>query len=211
MHKIRPEQTFFAACEGVLGGGCHRPEDCPTCATTSSIFFKFHGRHPGDHEFLAAPALLALTTLRLLLASAIGVALVRSQSAAPKGTWSTKAALPTKRFEVGAVTLGGKFYVLAGESNGEQATTLNSEYDPATNRWRELARSACDQPPHGVTLAMEKICLGGFTGVPHLGAMDIAFEYDVALIMGRLPPLSSPRAGRCCVRGRKLTPWRARL
>jgi hypothetical protein len=37
--------------------------------------------------------------------------------------------------------------------------------------------------------------LGGFTGVPHTGAMDIAFEYDVATDKWRaLPPLRSPRA-----------------
>jgi N-acetylneuraminic acid mutarotase len=147
-------------------------------------------------KLFAAPARLALTTSSLLLASAICVALVRSQSAAPKGTWSTKAALPTKRFEVGAVTLGGKFYVLAGESNGEQATTLNSEYDPATNRWRELAPIPHVTSHPGVAAGNGKIyVLGGFTGVPHLGAMDIAFEYDVATDKWRaLPPFSSPRA-----------------
>ena len=107
-----------------------------------------------------------------------------------------KAPLPTKRFEVGAATLGGKLYVLAGESNGEQATTLNSEYDPATNRWRELAPIPHVTSHPGVAAGNGKIyVLGGFTGVPHTGAMDIVFEYDVATDKWRaLPPLSSPRA-----------------
>jgi len=107
-----------------------------------------------------------------------------------------KAPLPTKRFEVGAVAVGGKFFVLAGESNGEQATTLNTEYDPVTNRWHELAPIPHVTSHPGVAAGNAKIyVLGGFTGVPHTGAMDIAFEYDIAKDKwSALPPLSSPRA-----------------
>ena len=121
---------------------------------------------------------------------------VRSQRGAPNGTWSTKAPLPTKRFEVGAATLGDKIYVIAGESNGIQATMLNTEYDPATNRWRELAPVPHVTSHPGVAAGNGKIyVLGGFIGVPHVGAMDIAFEYDVATDKWRaLPPLSGPRA-----------------
>ena len=122
--------------------------------------------------------------------------LARSQSGAPRGTWSTKSPLPTKRFEVGAVTLGNKIYVIAGESNGEPATKLITEYDPATNGWRELGPIPHVTSHPGVAAGNGKIyVLGGFTGVPHTGAMDIAFEYDVATDLWRaLPPLSSPRA-----------------
>jgi N-acetylneuraminic acid mutarotase len=132
----------------------------------------------------------------LLLAGLFCAVLVRSQSATPKGTWSTKAPLPTKRFEVGSVTLGNKIYVIAGESNGEPATKFITEYDPATNRWRELAPIPHVTSHPGVAAGNGKIyVLGGFTGVPHLGAMDIAFEYDVAADKWRaLPPLSSTRA-----------------
>jgi N-acetylneuraminic acid mutarotase len=139
---------------------------------------------------------LALAAAGLLAAGSLCVTHVRSQSAAAKGSWSMKASLPTKRFEVGAVTLGGKFYVLAGESNGEQATTLNTEYDPVANRWRELAPLPHATSHPGVAAGNGKIyVLGGFTGVPHTGAMDIAFEYDVATDKWRaLPALSSPRA-----------------
>ena len=141
-------------------------------------------------------AWLSIAASRLLLSSLSFAVIVQSQSGAPNGTWSTKAPLPTKRFEVGAATLGGKIYVLAGESNGEQATTLNTEYDPATNRWRELAPIPHVTSHPGVAAGNGKIyVLGGFTGVPHTGAMDIAFEYDVATDKWRaLPPLSSPRA-----------------
>lgn len=148
-------------------------------------------------KLVAAPAArLALAVCGLLVAAGFCAAVVRSQSNAPKGIWSTKAPLPTKRFEVGAATMGGKIYVLAGESNGEQATTLNTEYDPATNRWRELAPVPHVTSHPGVAAGNGKVyVLGGFTGVPHVGAMDIAFEYDVATDKWRaLPPLSSPRA-----------------
>jgi N-acetylneuraminic acid mutarotase len=119
----------------------------------------------------------------------------RSQTSAAKGTWSTNASLPTKRFEVGAAALGGKIYVIAGESNGIQATTLNTEYDPATNHWRELAPVPHMTSHPGVATGNGKIyVLGGFTGVPHVGAMDVAFEYDVATDKWRaLPRLSCPR------------------
>jgi N-acetylneuraminic acid mutarotase len=147
-------------------------------------------------RFAAHSAWRGIAASCLLLAGLSFAALVRSQSGAPKGTWSTKAPLPTKRFEVGAVTLGGKIYVLAGESDGTLATTLNTEYDPAMDRWRELAPIPHVTSHPGVAAGNGKIyVLGGFIGVPHVGAMDIAFEYDVAADKWRaLPPLSSPRA-----------------
>jgi hypothetical protein len=75
----------------------------------------------------------------LLAAVSFCAALVRSQSGSPRGTWTTKTPLPTKRFEMDSVTLGDKIYMIARESNGILATKLITEYDPATNHWRELA------------------------------------------------------------------------
>ena len=119
-----------------------------------------------------------------------------SQSAAPLGTWTTKAHLLTKRFETAAVTVNKKFYLVAGESNGAPASDLMTEYDPATDRWRSLAPIPHASSHPGVAAGNGKIyMLGGFTTVPHGGAMDVAFEYDVATNKWRsLPPLSSPRA-----------------
>src|SRR5258708_16239721 len=87
----------------------------------------------------AAPARLALAASSVAVAWTFFAALALPQSSGPRGTWATKAPLPTKRFEVGAVTMGNKIYVVAGESNGEPATNLLTEYDPAANRWRDLA------------------------------------------------------------------------
>ena len=145
--------------------------------------FVIRTAHPGVAAFCFCVAALS------------GAALVGAQFAAPKGTWSTKAPLPTKRFEVGVVELGGKIYVVGGESNGKPATGLNTEYDPATNRWRDLAPIPHVTSHAGIAASDGKIyVLGGFTGVPHKGAMNIAFEYDVAADKWRaLPALSSPR------------------
>jgi N-acetylneuraminic acid mutarotase len=111
------------------------------------------------------------------------------------GDWTLKAPLPTKRFEVGVAALGGKLYVLGGESNGKPATILNTVYDPATNRWSELSPIPRETSHSGVAASKDKIyALGGFSGVSHAGAMDAAYEYDVAANTWRtLAPLSSPR------------------
>jgi N-acetylneuraminic acid mutarotase len=131
----------------------------------------------------------------LLVAGLSLPVLTRSQSSKPQGTWSSKAPLPTKRFEVGVVALNGKVYVVGGESNGKPATPLLTEYDPATDRWRDLAPMPHETSHPGVAGANGKIySIGGFVAVPHAGALDQSFEYDVATNKWRtLPPLSSPR------------------
>jgi len=136
---------------------------------------------------------IALSCLVLAGLSAAGLS--HSQSPGPQGSWSSKAALPTKRFEVGVVALGGKVYVVGGESNGKQASQLNTEYDPATDSWRERAPIPHETSHAGVAGSNGKLyAVGGFVGVPHAGALDLAFEYDVATDKWRpLPPLSSPR------------------
>jgi N-acetylneuraminic acid mutarotase len=106
-----------------------------------------------------------------------------------------KAPLPTKRFEVGVVAIDGKIYAVGGESNDKQASQLNTQYDPATDRWRDRAPIPHETSHAGVTGFKSKIyAIGGFTGVPHTGALDFAFEYDVATDKWRqLAPLNSPR------------------
>jgi hypothetical protein len=55
------------------------------------------------------------------------------------GAWSRNTSIPTQRFEVGVTALNGKIYILGGEAFGKPASGLNQQYDPATNRWRDLA------------------------------------------------------------------------
>ena len=56
-----------------------------------------------------------------------------------QGTWSEKARLGEQRTEAAVVFLNGKMYVLGGMARGQDSHTLNQEYDPATDRWRERA------------------------------------------------------------------------
>ena len=120
----------------------------------------------------------------------------QSPSTKLQGSWSTKAPLLTKRAEVGVAALDGKIYVVGGATPGVQASPLNQEYDPAADRWRDRAPL-----PHGLShpgvagLNHKLYAIGGFSGGGvHVGALDLAFEYDPATDSWRqLPPLSSPR------------------
>lgn len=113
-----------------------------------------------------------------------------------QGSWSRKAPLLTKRPEVGIAALDGKIYVVGGATPGDQASPLNQEYDPAADRWRDRAPL-----PHGLShpgvagLNHKLYAIGGFSGGGvHVGALDLAFEYDPATDSWRqLAPLSSPR------------------
>jgi N-acetylneuraminic acid mutarotase len=137
----------------------------------------------------------AATATCLVLGGLMFAGAARSQSSAQQGSWTTKAPLPTARFEMGVVTLDGKVYVVGGESEGEPASQLNTEYNPATNRWRDLAPIPHETSHPGVAGSQGKLyVLGGFVAVPHAGALNNAFEYDVADNSWHvLPPLSSPR------------------
>jgi len=57
-----------------------------------------------------------------------------------EGTWSEKARLGEQRTEAAVVFLNGKMYVLGGMARVQDSHTLNQEYDPATDRWRERGR-----------------------------------------------------------------------
>jgi N-acetylneuraminic acid mutarotase len=124
-------------------------------------------------------------------------ALVQFQSAsnASIGMWSRNVAIPTARFEAGVTAINGKIYVLGGEAFGKPASGLNQEYDPATNRWRDLAPIPHETSHVGVVAFNGKIyAMGGNTAVPELGPLDLVFEYNVAKDTWRkLPSLSSPR------------------
>jgi N-acetylneuraminic acid mutarotase len=120
----------------------------------------------------------------------------QSPSTKLQGSWSKKAPLLTKRSEVGIAALDGKIYVVGGATAGDQASALNQEYDPAADRWRDRASL-----PHGLShpgvagLNHKLYAFGGFSGGGvHVGALDLAFEYDPATDNWRqLAPLSSPR------------------
>ena len=82
-------------------------------------------------KLFGAPARLILAASGVAVAWTFCAAFALPQSGSSRGTWASKAPVPTKRFEVGAVTMGNKIYVVAGESNGQPASNLLTEYDPA--------------------------------------------------------------------------------
>lgn len=162
---------------------------------------------------MTLPAAATRSLLHGVLASSVifaasGVAgTPQSPSAKLRGTWSNRAPLLAKRAEVGVAALGGKIYVVGGSTLGNQASQLNQEYDPATDRWRDRAPLPRGMSHAGVAGLNHKLyVIGGFSGAGvHVGALNLAFEYDPATDNWRqLAPLSSPRGsvGVAAVGGR---------
>ena len=78
--------------------------------------------------------------MKLLTALIIVLTLAaQSSTQSNKGVWSEKAQMLEPRGEVAAATVDGKIYVLGGSALGNDAQTLNEEYDPTTNAWRGRA------------------------------------------------------------------------
>jgi len=108
------------------------------------------------------------------------------------GRWAVRAPIPTPRSEVGVAAVGGRVYVVGGFGG----TTVNEEYDPATDRWR--ARAPLPRGVHhpGVAgIAGKLYVVGGYAdpgGQPTAGL----WEYDPAGDSWReRAPLPTPRSG----------------
>ncbi len=56
---------------------------------------------------------------------------------AARGWWTTRANMPTPRYEQSAAAVNGKIYVMGGWSGMLEA--VNEEYDPVTNTWATVA------------------------------------------------------------------------
>src|SRR5205085_11410419 len=88
-----------------------------------------------------------------------------------QGVWTEKAHLPEPRGEVAAAAAGGKIYVLGGSALGEDAQTLNEEYDPAADRWRVRAPMPRGLSHVGAVGMNGRIpVVGGFVGHVPMGA-----------------------------------------
>jgi hypothetical protein len=68
----------------------------------------------------------------LVLAWGLGLA---SVSPAAEGTWTTRADMPTGRWELSTSVVDGKIYAIGGASPVYQALRTVEEYDPATDAW----------------------------------------------------------------------------
>jgi hypothetical protein len=115
--------------------------------------------------------------------------------AAAAGTWSEKARLLDVRSEVASAFVNGKVYIIGGLARNQEASTLNQEYDPATDIWRE--RRPMPQPlshPNATVLNGKIYIVGGFMAQVHVAAQDAVFEYDpVADTWRTLPSLKVAR------------------
>jgi N-acetylneuraminic acid mutarotase len=140
-------------------------------------------------------ALCGLAAVGLVLTGLVAAGPGQSQSARSQGNWSTKAPLLTQHLDAGVVALDGKMYLLGGEAIGNPATPSNQQYDPATDRWRDLASMPRGISHAGVAAFNGKIyVIGGFTAIVHAVALNQVLEYDIATDSWRqLSPLSSPR------------------
>jgi N-acetylneuraminic acid mutarotase len=68
----------------------------------------------------------------MLLVLALGLA---SVSLAVEGTWSTRADMPTGRWDLSTCVVDGKIYAFGGGSPFYQASRTVEEYNPATDTW----------------------------------------------------------------------------
>src|SRR4051812_4979825 len=100
-------------------------------------------------RILTAPAWFWAASLVFALAlGTAGPAPALAQPAAAQGVWGMKKPMPETRSETAVVELGGKFYVVGGNTvemqNGMPVDRydagLNQEYNPATDTWRTLAK-----------------------------------------------------------------------
>ena len=139
-----------------------------------------------------------------------GLALAAAPSAAlaqaPQGTWSVVGQMTTSRTDIGVVETGGKIYVMAGQANGNTASPMAQEFDPATGRWRDLAPVPKGSSHVGVAAMNGKIYVaGGFLANVHKDPIDQFAEYDIAANSWRtLTPLPRPlgAAGLAAVGGK---------
>lgn len=121
----------------------------------------------------------------------------------PAATWSKAAPLPQPRNELAAATVNGKIYAFGGGSDEmkdgklvQQYTVgFTSEYDPATDRWRERTRSPEGLTHQGIAVVNGKVYLmGGFGGGRHTLPSASVYSYDPATDKWeKLAPLSGVR------------------
>src|SRR3989442_7402482 len=138
---------------------------------------------------------MKLLTLLTPLIIVLALAAQSNTQSNTQGVWSEKARMLEPRGEVAAATIDGKIYVLGGSALGDDAQTLNEEYDPATDRWRVRAAMPRGLSHVGAVGMNGRIyVVGGFIRNVHMGAQDAALEYDPAKDPWKtLTPMKTPR------------------
>jgi N-acetylneuraminic acid mutarotase len=121
--------------------------------------------------------------------------LAGSVAVAQTAQWVKETDLPFERSEATAAAVGGRVYVISGNSRGNQANSLVHELEPQTGVWRERALMPnISSHAASATLNGKIYVVGGFVANVHLHAHTRVFEYDPATdIWKMLAPLPSPR------------------
>jgi N-acetylneuraminic acid mutarotase len=125
-----------------------------------------------------------------------------------QASWSAASAMPSGTGDSGVAALDGKIYVVGGSSffphlvpessdmgSGTWGSSVNYEYDPATDTWRKRAPMPIGLSHVGVVGFNHKLYVfGGFTSLIHANAQNAALVYDPASDSWQwLAPLSSRR------------------
>lgn len=138
-----------------------------------------------------------------------GISVSRTAVLSP---WSTAAPSPIKRFEAGNEVVNNRLYLFGGYisrymNNSIQATTRSDVYNPATNRWTQLANMPQPITHAGVAVDGNTIYIaGGYVGDEPNRSTANVFKYDVTRNRwSRGPSLPAPRGAGGLVRlGREL-------
>ena len=87
-------------------------------------------------------------------------------------TWTTKAPMPTPRYDVTAGVVSGIIYVIGGTDSGNVLSTVEA-YDPARNIWIGKAPMPTARGSHTSTVVNGIIyTIGGFNGNSSLTAVE---------------------------------------
>jgi N-acetylneuraminic acid mutarotase len=89
------------------------------------------------------------------------------------GTWTAKASLPVPIARAGATALGGKLYVVGGQTGVDTVENATQVYDAATNTWSTVADLPTARFGLGVaSLAGAIYALGGNTGTTAVNTVE---------------------------------------
>jgi N-acetylneuraminic acid mutarotase len=131
--------------------------------------------------------------LSVALVSALIVpVMTRAASAQDKGSWTAVSTMPSGTGDSAIAALDGKIYVFGGSTfrphilpdssdmgSGTWGSTVNYEYEPKTDTWRERAPLPIGLSHiSAVALNGKLYTFGGFTNLVHKNPQTLALAYD---------------------------------
>jgi N-acetylneuraminic acid mutarotase len=152
---------------------------------------------------MSSTKMLRRIALGAAVASAAFATATWSQPQQQQATWSMEAPLPAGRSEMRAALVNGKIYMIGGGwtemKDGKEVenytTGFATEYDPATDRWRELTKAPEGLTHQALAVVNGKIYVaGGFAGSRHTLPSAGFYAYDPKTDKWQtLAPLSAKR------------------